>query len=145
MKAFTEFGELDRVVRAVSSPAMIRVLADVREHSRSLVFEGFLTRVPFEWLRHVARFVQADRLRVEKTSQSASVLARDEGLWRSVKDIEAALASARAALPVHEVTRAAQLDEALWLVEELRVSLFAQELGTSRKVSLKRLYAMLNG
>lgn len=143
VKAFTEFGELDRVVRAVSSPAMIRVLADVREHSRSLVFEGFLTRVPFEWLRHVARFVQADRLRVEKTSQSASVLARDEGLWRSVKDIEAALASARAALPVHEVTRAAQLDEALWLVEELRVSLFAQELGTSRKVSLKRLYAML--
>lgn len=143
VKAFTEFGELDRVVRAVSSPAMVRVLADVREHSSSLVFEGFLTRVPFEWLQHVARFVQADRLRVEKTSQSASVLARDEGLWSSIKDIEAALASARAALPVHEVTRAAQLDEALWLVEELRVSLFAQELGTSRKVSLKRLYAML--
>ncbi|WP_311519486.1 ATP-dependent RNA helicase HrpA [uncultured Actinomyces sp.] len=145
VEAFAEFGELDRVVRAVSSPAMVRVLADVREHSRSLVFEGFLTRVPFEWLQHIARFVKADRLRVEKTSQSASVLARDEGLWRSVKDVEAALASARAALPVHEVTRAAQLDEALWLVEELRVSLFAQELGTSRKVSLKRLYAMLNG
>lgn len=144
VKAFAEFSELDRAVRSVSSPAMVRVLADVREHSNSLVFEGFLTRVPFEWLQHVARFVRADRLRVEKTSRSASVLARDEGLWRSVKDIEAALASARAALPVHEVTRAAQLDEALWLVEELRVSLFAQELGTSRKVSLKRLYAVLN-
>lgn len=143
VEAFAEFGELDRAVRSVSSPAMVRVLADVREHSNSLVFEGFLTRVPFEWLQHVARFVKADRLRVEKTSQSASVLARDEGLWRSVKDVEAALASARAALAAHEVTRAAQLDEALWLVEELRVSLFAQELGTSRKVSLKRLYAML--
>ncbi|WP_366938080.1 DUF3418 domain-containing protein [uncultured Actinomyces sp.] len=33
----------------------------------------------------------------------------------------------------------------MWLAEELRVSLFAQELGTSRKVSLKRLYAILNG
>lgn len=144
VEAFAEFGELDRVVRSVSSPAMVQVLADVREHSNSLVFEGFLTRVPFEWLQHVARFVKADRLRAEKTSRSASVLARDEGLWRSVKDVEAALASARAALPAHEVARAAQLDEALWLVEELRVSLFAQELGTSRKVSLKRLYAILN-
>lgn len=144
VEAFAEFGELDRAVRSVSSPAMVRVLADVREHSNSLVFEGFLTRVPFEWLQHVPRFVKADRLRVEKTSQSASVLARDEGLWRSVKDVEAALASARATLPAHEVARAAQLDESLWLVEELRVSLFAQELGTSRKVSLKRLYAVLN-
>ncbi|MDO5034829.1 MAG: ATP-dependent RNA helicase HrpA [Actinomycetaceae bacterium] len=143
--AFAEFAQLDGVVRRVSSPSMIRVLADVREHSQGLVFEGFLRSIPFEWLRHVARFVKADRLRVEKTSVSAAVLARDEGLWRSLKDLEEDLASARVQVPSHEVARAAELEHALWLVEELRVSFFAQELGTSQKVSLKRLYAVLNG
>ncbi|MDO5049810.1 MAG: ATP-dependent RNA helicase HrpA [Actinomycetaceae bacterium] len=142
--AFSEYADLDKRVRSTSSPSMIRLLSDVREHSNSLVYDGFLLDVPFEWLPHVARFVRADAMRVDKASRSADVLARDEGLWRAIKDFEGELAAARERLPLHEVARRRELENAVWLVEELRVSFFAQELGTSQKVSLKRLYTILN-
>ncbi len=141
--AFSEFVDLDREIRKASSPSMIRLLQDVREHSNGLVYDGFLVQVPYQWLPHLARFVKADRMRIQKASQSADALSRDEGKWRSVKDIGAEIVSARAQVPPHEVARRRELDHALWLIEELRVSFFAQELGTSQKVSLKRLYALL--
>lgn len=143
--AFSEFVDLDREIRKASSPSMIRLLQDVREHSNGLVYDGFLVQVPYQWLPHLARFVKADRMRIQKASQSADALSRDEGKWRSVKDIEAEIVSALAQVPPHEVARRRELDHALWLIEELRVSFFAQELGTSQKVSLKRLYALLEG
>ena len=48
--------------------------------------------------------------------------------------------------PAVDVNRfEALLEEARWMVEELRVSLFAQTLGTSRKVSLQRITKLLSG
>ena len=48
------------------------------------------------------------------------------------------------ALEQHGVTEQALLEEARWMVEELRVSLFAQTLGTSRKVSLQRITKLVS-
>ncbi|MDI9589040.1 MAG: DUF3418 domain-containing protein, partial [Acidobacteriota bacterium] len=142
--AFSEFVDLDREIRRTSSPSMIQLLQNVREHSNGLVYDGFLVQVPYQWLPHLARFIKADRMRIQKASQSADALARDEGKWRSIQDIEGEITTARAQVPLHEVARRRELDHALWLVDELRVSFFAQELGTSQKVSLKRLYSVLD-
>ena len=49
-----------------------------------------------------------------------------------------------ASLPA-DPQREALLEEARWMVEELRVSLFAQTLGTSRKVSLQRITKLVSG
>ena len=52
-------------------------------------------------------------------------------------------ARARAAALPPDAHRQEVLEEARWMVEELRVSLFAQTLGTSRKVSLQRISRLL--
>ena len=54
-------------------------------------------------------------------------------------------ARARAASLPADPQREALLEEARWMVEELRVSLFAQTLGTSRKVSLQRITKLVSG
>ena len=78
---------------------------------------------------------------VEKVVSSSSTASHDAALTFQVTQAQEVVDKARAkaaslpADPQHE----ALLEEARWMVEELRVSLFAQTLGTSRKVSLQRI------
>ncbi|MDO5728474.1 MAG: ATP-dependent RNA helicase HrpA [Actinomycetaceae bacterium] len=141
---FAQFAALDRSIRKHSTQSMIRLIQSVRDHSRALVNDRFLLTTPYAWLPHVPRFVHAARLRVEKASESALALSRDEGNARSVRDLERALDQARQSTTTHDAPRARKLTEARWLMEELRVSLFAQELGTSQRVSIKRMYDLIN-
>lgn len=140
---FSEFAALDRAIRTHSAQSMIRLIQSVRTHSRALVHDRFLRTTPYRWLPHIPRFIRAARLRVEKASKSSAALSRDEANDRSLRDLEAALDRARQTRAPHDETRARDLAEAHWLMEELRVSLFAQELGTSQKVSIKRMYDLL--
>ena len=62
-----------------------------------------------------------------------------------IGDVEDAIEQAQRALDEHpfNAKRARTISEARWMLEELRVSLFAQQLGTPRKVSAKRIYSLL--
>lgn len=141
---FSEFAALDRTIRTHSAQSMIRLVQSVRTRSRALVHDRFLLTTPYRWLPHIARFIRAARMRVEKASESNAALSRDEANARSLRDLEGALDQARMTRTPLDEARARDLAEASWLMEELRVSLFAQELGTSRKVSIKRMYDLLN-
>ncbi len=99
-----------------------------------LVYPGFLSATPAARLDDLPRFLEAARLRLERV---ASNTARDHDSMAMVHSLESRMQAFDRATPTPEQRDA--LEAFRWLVEELRVSLFAQMLGTRVKVSAKRL------
>ena len=133
--------EVDRVVGTHTSLTLLGTLQEVREHAAALVPNGFIADTPPEYLAHLERYLRALATRVEKASSSPSAASQDAALSFQVSQAQEVVDRARtkaASLPA-DPQREALLEEARWMVEELRVSLFAQTLGTSRKVSLQRI------
>lgn len=139
--ALTAAREVERVVGEHTSLTLLSTLQEVREHAASLVPGGFITATPPEHLAHLERYLRALVMRVEKAASSPSAASQDAALAFQVSQAQEVVDKARAkaaSLPA-DPQREALLEEARWMVEELRVSLFAQTLGTSRKVSLQRI------
>ncbi|HKK17015.1 MAG TPA: ATP-dependent RNA helicase HrpA [Gammaproteobacteria bacterium] len=108
--------------------------ADIREHLDMLVFDGFLHDTPVSLLMHYPRYLDADVRRIEKLAVSP---ARDIKLQsRLVPFLQACRnLNKQAVLSVYPY----EIEQYRFMLEEFRVSLFAQELGTAVKVSDKRL------
>ncbi|MEO5829765.1 MAG: ATP-dependent RNA helicase HrpA [Rhodanobacter sp.] len=104
---------------------------DLREQADALLTPGFLRELPPSRLVHYPRYLRAMRLRGERLRQDP---ARDQQRLLQVMPYWRAYLQQRAA-----GTTAAELAELRWLIEEWRVSLFAQELKTAEPVSAKRL------
>jgi len=107
---------------------------DMRGHLDRLVYRGFLGRTPYEHLQDYPRYLKALGLRAEKLGLAS---ARDLARLRELESVHAQWRER------DEVCRTSgrtdeRLDELRWTLEELRVSLFAQELGTAYPVSVKR-------
>ncbi|WP_084626744.1 ATP-dependent RNA helicase HrpA [Demequina aurantiaca] len=136
--------DIDVAVANTSSLAMLPILADVRDHKAELLTEGFLARVAPHRIRHLARYLRADVHRLDKAPSDPN---RDaERLWQ-LRGVADEVAAARAEYEVgrSDQEREQQLEQARWMLEELRVSLFAQQLGTDGPVSDKRIRKMLHG
>jgi len=108
---------------------------DIREQFAALLPAGFLIATPWAWLQHFPRYVKAISLRLGKLGGGA---ARDRASaeliaprWRQFQE--------RLAEHRQRGLEDADLEQFRWMLEELRVSLFAQELGTSISVSPQRL------
>jgi len=108
---------------------------DMRDQLDALVFRGFTQRVPYRRLKEYPRYLKAIEQRIERLGhapgrdrQWMAEMAEVHTRWRE-RD-KAAQAAGR---------QDPRLDEIRWLLEELRVSLFAQQLGTPVPVSIKRL------
>ena len=112
-----------------------RVTQEVKGQRDRLVYPGFLARTPWSQLEHVPRYLRGYALRLQKyranAERDAKHAASVQALW---DEYEARAGADRAA-----ERRDPKLEEYRWLIEELRVSLFAQELRTPFPVSAKRL------
>jgi ATP-dependent helicase HrpA len=111
------------------------VLADLQQQLAKLMPKNFLLAYPFEKLSQFPRYLKAMGVRIDKLRNNAS---RDTQLmadWKSLAQPfeREVIAAARAGVIDP------QLEEFRWLLEELRVGLFAQELRTPMPVSVKRL------
>ena len=111
---------------------------DVKQHNERLLQAGFLARIPWQRLQHFPRYLKAAALRLDKLradpqrdAQRAAEITPLEQAWRRELVARARLGGAS--------STAAELEQFGWLLEELRVSLFAQELKTPVPVSSKRL------
>uniref|UniRef100_UPI00224CE261 DUF3418 domain-containing protein n=1 Tax=Dyella silvatica TaxID=2992128 RepID=UPI00224CE261 len=102
---------------------------DLREQLDGLLLPGFLRDLPTARLAHFPRYLKAMRLRAERLRQDP---AKDQQRMLQV------LPYWREYLK-HFAAGTGALDELRWLIEEWRVSLFAQELKTAEPVSAKRL------
>ncbi len=145
VRAMEADAELASAMRAHGQASLAEVREDVSAVRAELVGPGFLTRIPVDRLAHVARYVRAGAVRLERVSASVGALERDLADMDRVHDLEEEANRAReeAARRPFDPRRAADLEEVRWLIHELRVSLFAQQLGTPVKVSAKRVASAL--
>ncbi|HEY0559047.1 MAG TPA: ATP-dependent RNA helicase HrpA [Frankiaceae bacterium] len=122
-------------------PAYQAAVADVTAQLTALVHPGFVTETGAARLAQLPRYLTAMERRLERLTRDVPL---DTELMRRVHGVEGAYRAALAAVPVGRPVPPV-LGEVRWLLEELRVSLFAQQLGTPVKVSEERLYRMLDG
>ena len=105
------------------------------EDMQRLVPADFLAHTPHEQLQHVPRYLRAMQLRAERASISPLFLTKDT---EKAKALAPFLPGSEFAKALPQQNR----ETFRWLLEEYRVSLFAQELGTAQPVSEKRLRAL---
>ena len=111
---------------------------DIESQLGRLVYRGFITGLPAERLGHLPRYLQAVSLRIDKLRADP---ARDRRLAVQLVPLETQWR--RALTRVHaNGALDPQIEQFGWLLEELRVALFAQELRTPAPVSVKRLEKM---
>jgi ATP-dependent helicase HrpA len=119
---------------------LARPAADIRAQLSRLVYPGFLSATPWEQLSHLARYLKAMQVRLDKYGNNPERDAKHtESIAQLTKRLDERLEKHRRA----GVTDP-RLDEFRWHLEELRVSLFAQELKTPYPVSYKRLDKIWN-
>ena len=126
---------LETRLAGVRAPALAPARVDMRAQVRSLVAPGFVSRAGLARLRDIGRYLEAIRLRLDKLGERPE---RDRDLMARARALEEAFTKARDALPAAR-RGAPEVVELAWLLEELRVSLFAQKLGTARPVSEPRV------
>jgi len=115
--------------------------ADIQEQLARLLPKRFIAATPFERLTHFPRYLKAAVLRLDKLRADA---ARDVRASRELAPLQ--ILYLRALSAAHKAgAHDAKLEQFGWLLEELRVQLFAQELRTPVPVSVKRLQKMWEG
>jgi ATP-dependent helicase HrpA len=127
----TEYAAAARKLKDGKPPA--EVATDIAQQLQRLVSRRFLLQTPYAQLQHLPRYLKAVQLRLEKlradpardAARLAELRPQDQRFWRLVAE--------------RKGVQDARLQELRWLLEELRVSFFAQELRTPQPVSLKRL------
>ncbi|MEK6245531.1 MAG: ATP-dependent RNA helicase HrpA [Pseudomonadota bacterium] len=132
-----EYAQVYKRVAAMQK-AYPQAAEDVKQHGERLLQAGFLARTPWQRLQHFPRYLKAAALRLDKLradpqrdAQRAAELAPLEQAWQRERIARARLGGTG--------RTSAELEQFGWLLEELRVSLFAQELKTPVPVSPKRL------
>ncbi len=106
---------------------------DISAQLQRLVGRRFLAETPWSALQHLPRYLKGVQLRLDKWRADPE---RDAARLAELRPLEQRWQRRRAEL---KGAGHARLDEFRWLLEELRVSLFAQELRTPQPVSVKRL------
>ena len=126
-----EFAVAQRKIKDTKNAA--EAATDAAQQLQRLVPKKFLTTTPYAQLQHFTRYLKAITLRLDKwradpardTARAAELRPQEQRYWRLVAERKGAVD--------------ARMQEFRWLLEELRVSFFAQELRTPQPVSVKRL------
>ena len=110
-------------------------MADLKFQMSQLIYPGFMAATPPEWLKHFPRYMDAALIRLDKMPREAG---RERAFLSEFQPFWDRYVERREALAVQGIE-----DEALityrWMLEEYRVSYFAQQLGTAVTVSPQRL------
>ncbi|MBC6462570.1 ATP-dependent RNA helicase HrpA [Actinomadura sp. HBU206391] len=118
-------------LRGTKSLALVPSLTDIRTHLSELVFRGFVTATGWRRLPDLLRYLRAIEHRLDKLPDNPG---RDRQLTAQVDRV---LSACRPLLDRRPPVEGA--DRIRWMIEELRVSLFAQQLGTPYPISEKRV------
>lgn len=139
--ALAAYAELVTALDAVRAAQLKPVVEDIRQQMERLIYPGFVGRTSAHWLAHFSRFIEAAKIRLGKAGRS---LAQDKQHTAALDQLWTQYTARREAMARAQQNMDA-IDEFRWLMEELRVSLFAQELRTSTPVSLKKLEKLWQG
>lgn len=132
------YHEIRKQLKGKVQPTWLEALNDINDQLNHLVYVGFLADATPETLRHYPRYLKGIQRRLEKLAENPSkdraLRVQVQPLWDRWKN------KGKSATGDKE-----KLRDYRWLLEEFRISLFAQELGTARPASAKRLEELWNG
>jgi ATP-dependent helicase HrpA len=111
---------------------------DIRQQLESLLGKGWIARTPYERMQHMPRYLKAINVRLEKLRGNP---ARDA---TNLSQLQPLQQQWQRRLQAQQGARDERLEDFGWMMQELRVSLFAQELKTPVIVSVKRLQKVLD-
>lgn len=131
---------IQKELKSNASLPLISALNDMKSQLEQLVFPGFVAQTGYAQLSQLPRYLQAIEKRLEKlpgnVQRDSLNMAIIQALEDDYDDAVSALRPGRRA--------GTELTRVRWMIEELRVSLFAVELGTAYSVSEKRIRTVLN-
>ncbi|MER5861904.1 ATP-dependent RNA helicase HrpA [Kitasatospora sp. NPDC002040] len=133
--ALIAFHKASNRLKSVSSPVLLTAVNDVRLHLASLVHPGFVTATGWQRLADLKRYLLAVDRRLEALPNHPQ---RDLLHLHKVQQVQDAYGELLAKVPAGREP-SAELRAIRWMVEELRVSFFAQGLGTPTPISEKRI------
>jgi ATP-dependent helicase HrpA len=126
--------DVQQRLRTLSADALQEARQDVARQLGRLVYPGFVAATGAARLPHVLRYLRAASRRLERLPDNPAV---DRDRMRTIHELEQAYERRRdSGRPLPEIP---------WLLEELRVSQFAQGLGTRQPVSAKRIRRAIEG
>ncbi|WP_395817556.1 ATP-dependent RNA helicase HrpA [Curtobacterium flaccumfaciens] len=125
----------ERALKQANSMSLLAALSDMRQQMERLVFPGFVAVAGLDRLRRIRVYLQGIEARVQKLLQNPG---RDATWMREVTVATDRYTDAGGVFPP-AVGAHPELVHARWMLEEFRLSLFAQELGTAETVSLQRI------
>ena len=131
----SEATALKKAIKKATSLTTMHAVSDVKAQMENLVYPGFVAQTGYDQLVHIPRYLKAAQVRLTKLGPN---LHRDNQLMLTVQDLEDSYDNAVKSLPAGTIVPDA-LRRVNWMIEELRVSFFAQELGTAYTVSEKRI------
>lgn len=134
-KALTTAHGIQKKMKGNVPLTMISAVGDIKQHLSSLVFPGFVAAIGSEKLDDLSRYVSGIERRLEKLSIDP---AKDRMHQINVDKIEQSYQAA-----LNKITKGTAIPDGLkevrWMIEELRISFFAQQLGTAFPISAKRI------
>ncbi|MHC6592356.1 ATP-dependent RNA helicase HrpA [Arthrobacter sp. C152] len=131
---------IEKQLKGTTSLALISALNDIKSQLGQLVYPGFVARTGYAQLSQLPRYLSAIEKRLERLPGNVQRDALNMAVVQRLEDDYDDAVSAL--LPGRRAGR--ELTQVRWMIEELRVSLFAVELGTAYSVSEKRIRTVLN-
>ncbi|MDG6778164.1 ATP-dependent RNA helicase HrpA [Thiomicrorhabdus sp. zzn3] len=119
------------------NPRWLASIGDIKDQLSELICAGFVANTPDPWLAQLPRYLQALEKRLQKIDQDPS---KDQV---AIRQLQPLLDQYRAVAENSAYAHHPGLLEIRWLIEELRISLFAQPLKTLQPVSIQRLQKQL--
>ena len=138
-RILTAAREVERTLREQNSLTLLGALGDVKTQLAGLIHPDFISRTGSARLVHLPRYLRGALDRVRALADNPG---RDRQRMTEFERATALFADAGGVVPLPENTSPA-LVRTRWLLEEYRVSLFAQSLGTAEPVSLQRIQKSL--
>ena len=132
--------EAEARLQGTAGPALAAALADARAQFAALIYPGFVSETGLSRLPHLVRYLRAISRRLAVAAENP---ARDAERMAAVHRVTDAYQRAVEQL-APDRRSGAGVQAVRWMIEEFRVSLFAQLLGTSGPVSEKRILAALD-
>lgn len=131
--------QLNQRLKGKMDFTMAFALSDIKSQLAGLVYQGFVQKSGYDRLPDLQRYLQAIDKRIDKLAQDVN---RDRAAMLRVEQVQQAYQQLLAKLPKSKPI-SDEVAEIRYMIEELRVSLFAQQLGTKYQVSDKRVLNLI--
>ena len=129
-----EFHAVNKSLQKLNQLQAMLAAKDIKQQLDHMVNSRFITETDCGWIEHIPRFLKGIEIRLTKLERAPSVdkdrYAQIEAHWKNYLEILEKTPSN---------TKNEDFIKYRWMLEEMRISLFAQELNTSMPISIKRL------